>query len=139
MSGLNFRMTELQAAIALAQLEKLPVFLRKRNTIAKIYKDLLGEKVGYQKAPEERRHPYFLFLILLEPKMRDKILLHLKKNNVDTKVTWRPAHLQPLYSNVKVFCPNSERIWERVLSLPIHNKLTEEEAQFVAEKILEVI
>lgn len=137
--GLNFRMTEMQAAIALAQLRKLRRFLGIRKKIAETYKDILGDKVGYQKIPKDREHPYFLFLIVLEPKLREKVLLNLKKNNVETKVTWKPVHLQPPYSNVKAFCPNSERIWKQVLSLPIHNKLTEEEAQFVAEKILEVI
>jgi len=133
--GLNFRMTEMQAAIGLVQLRKSDKFLRLRQEIAKIYKEELYKYGEFQKVPRDRTHPYFLFGILVEPKIRDKLCKEMLKQGVQTKITWKPVHLQKPYlrkrkrKKFKV----SEEIYRRIISLPIHNSLSEEDAKEVVD------
>ena len=130
--GLNFRMTELQAALGLVQLKKLPKFLRKRQEIAKIYKEELSKYGSFQRVPKGVKHPYFLFGILVKPKKRDKLCARMLSEGVQVKVTWKPVHLQKPYRNLtmKEF-PAAEFLYKRIISLPIHNNLTEEDAKEV--------
>ena len=130
--GLNFRMTELQAALGLVQLKKLPKFLRKRQEIAKIYKEELSKYGSFQRVPKGVKHPYFLFGILVKPKKRDKLCKEMLKEGVQVKITWRPVHLQKPYTEFssKEF-PVAEFLYRRIISLPIHNNMTEEDAKEV--------
>jgi len=131
--GLNFRMTEMQAAIGLAQLKRAGKYLKLRQEIAKIYKEELGKYGEFQKVPKDRTHPYFLFGILVDKKIRNELCKEMLKRGVQTKVTWKPVHLQRPYWRMKRKLRTSEEIYRRIISLPIHNKLTEEDAKIVVE------
>jgi len=129
--GLNFRMTEMQSALGLVQLKKLSKFLRNRREIARIYKEELKKYGEFQRVPKDRVHPYFLFGILVEPKKREKLIQELRKNGIGVKVTWKPVHLQRPYKDefsLKKFT-NAEYLYKRIISLPIHNKMNEEDAK----------
>lgn len=137
--GFNFRITEMQSALGLVQLRKLPKFLKRRIEFAHIYHDILGNKVGYQEIPKYSKSSYFLFSILVDHKRRDKIVQNLIKQGISVK-TWKPVHLQPPYINRKGIIPysltNSEYLTERVINLPIHNNLTEELVKLIGERVL---
>ena len=130
--GLNFRMPELQAALGLVQLKKLPKFLRKRQEIAKIYKEELSKYGSFQRVPKGVFHPYFIFGILVKPKKRDKLCVNMLSEGVQVKVTWKPVHLQrPYRDRISKEFPAAEFIYKRIVSLPIHNNMTEEDAKEV--------
>lgn len=138
--GYNFRMTEIQAALGLSQLKRLDYYLDKRERIYKIYKDIIGDLASYQEIPKDRKSAYFLAPILvMNKKLRDTIALDLGRRGIQVKITWKPVHLQEPY---KYHCcgrfPNAEWISERIISLPMHNALTEEEAKYVAETFIKV-
>lgn len=132
--GFNFRMTEMQAAIGLFQLrERLDEGISRRREIVNIYKDIIGSKVDYQMEPSDRKSSYWLFTILVDPKIRDGLVNHLSKKNIGTRI-WRPAHLQPPFANNRKF-ENAEYIYKRNIHLPIYDLLTDEDVKYVAEII----
>ena len=131
--GLNFRMTETQAAIGLVQLKKLDKYVKERRQKARIYKSILGDLVRYQDDPSDCLHPFFFFGILVE-NVRDHFVQEMTQHGVEVK-TWTPIHQQRCYhySDGKFRFPNATWVAERIVLLPIHNRLTEEQTKYVAE------
>jgi perosamine synthetase len=129
--GYNFRMPALQCVITLEQLKKLPRYLKMRQEFAKIYHDILGDKVGYQKVPAYGKSGNFLFTILVDPKKKIDFIKDMARDGVQCKA-WKPVHMQPPYLKYKDSLPNSEWLYERNVHLPIHNKLTEEDVKDIA-------
>jgi len=139
--GLNFRMTEMQSALGLIQLSKLNKYLRHRDEIANVYYDLLQGKVGFQETPKDRKSSHFLFPILVPPNEQKRTCRELLKKGIEVKITWKPIHLQQpfLHDASMLAFKNAEWVWRRIVSLPIHNKLTEEQAKHVSSSVLEVL
>jgi len=133
--GLNFRLPELQAALGLAQLKKLEIFLRHRELIAEIYREELSQYGEFQEVSSNIRHTNFLFCILVDPKKRDKLCEELVKEGVEVKVTWKPCHLQGAFkSYADSYLPHSEYLYKRIISLPIYNGLTSEEVKDIVTR-----
>ena len=119
-------------------MKKLSKFLRHRQEIASLYKDELGDTVEYQSIPREYHpcvHPYFLFGILVPRKKQLKIVKEALRQGIQLKITWRPVHLQKSWCFQHKQHHNAEYIYKRIVSLPIHNKLTEEEAKEVVDVV----
>ena len=141
--GLNFRLTDLQSAIGLAQLQKLDGFIRRRNEIANLYRSKLNERVAFQGV--ERYvdvHPYMMCIMLVEEKkVRSEIITELKEKDIFCREGWQPLHKQPVFA--KRFCnesyPVSEDFGERSLCLPIYNTMTLEEAGRVVAAVTDAI
>jgi perosamine synthetase len=132
--GFNFRMTTMQAAIGLVQLDKLERNVQRRREIMRIYGDILGSKVDFQFEPSDRKSSFWLATILVNPKIRDGLVQHLIKNDIEVKV-WRPAHLQPPFVGKTRSFRNAEWLYHRNVNLPVHNLLSDEDAKIVAETI----
>jgi perosamine synthetase len=136
--GFNYRMPNLQAALVLAQLKKLDHYLKARAERAKIYKEVLGDTVGYQKTLKEATHPYFIFGILIDADKQQAFCREMASRGIGTKITFVPAHKLPFYHTLGSY-PNSEWVWHHVVSLPIHNKMSDEDVIYVAETTREVL
>jgi len=126
----NYRMMELQAAIGLVQLKKLDRYVKERQEKAKIYKDIIGCKAGYQFTPKDCLHPYFFFGMLIDS--QEEFCKKMYSKGIEVK-TWTPVHKQPIYSTKRSY-PNADYIAERIVLLPIHNKLNEEDVKYIAEQ-----
>lgn len=113
--GLNYRMTNLQAAIGCAQMERIDELLSLRFRNASVY---ASHFEGFGK---------WLFVIKAWPGLKE----HLKKNNIDTRPVFMPLHLTKAFKQTGYF-PNSERLWKEGLCLPTGPHVD-------AEKIIEVI
>jgi dTDP-4-amino-4,6-dideoxygalactose transaminase len=135
--ALNFRMTDIQAAIGLVQLKKLDEYVRERRKKAQVYKDVIGDSVSYQAEPECCLHPYFFFGILIE-KDNDKFCEEMLKRGIQTK-TWTPVHKQKPYLHLDKGFENADWVSQRIVLLPIHNKLTEDETILVAETVKKLL
>jgi len=138
--GLNFRMTEMQAALGLSQLKRLDEYLWHRLALYNLYHEILGDYVeGYQQCPIDCKNSNFLFPILVPVKKQAHMVKRLWEiDGIETKINFKPVHLQEpfYYTHGSIPLPNSEYIFRRVITLPISNKTTEDEVQFIAERVL---
>ncbi|BAI79862.1 aminotransferase, DegT/DnrJ/EryC1/StrS family [Deferribacter desulfuricans SSM1] len=119
--GYNYRMPNLNAALGLAQMEKLEMFINIKRKIAHEYKNFF-ENLGIQSftEPEYSRSNYWLNAIFLKSKTeRDKFLEITNKNKVQTRPVWTLMYKLPMYENCfKIDTTNAEYIEERVVNIP---------------------
>jgi dTDP-4-amino-4,6-dideoxygalactose transaminase len=143
--GHNYRLTELQAAIGLAQLKKLGGFLEARRRNAKILTESL-EGVGCLKLPVEPpklRHNWYLYTVRAsEASLRDRLVEALNRVGIGAAVYYRaPIHATPLHAKLArragpLSC--SELASKTVLQLPVHPAVTEGQARWIGEKVLQL-
>ena len=134
--GLNFRISDIHSAIILEQLKKLNSFLKQRKKIAKLYKSELMD-FQFQEIPDfVTCHPYMLFAILVSSKKRNSLNNYLNNHGIETRICWPPIHKQKYHSKIfKENFPNSDKIFSKIINLPMGNGLTEEDTMFVIETI----
>ncbi|MDR0676775.1 MAG: DegT/DnrJ/EryC1/StrS aminotransferase family protein [Elusimicrobiota bacterium] len=140
--GYNFRMTDIQAAIGIVQLERLNGFIEKRNDNAKFLIDKL-ENINfltlpiYDKNSRKKRHVFHQFTIRLNSKERDKFVSFMNENGVNVAAIYPvPVHKQTLYQKIKKYSlPIAEKIASQVVSLPVHTKLTQDDLQKIVDMI----
>lgn len=135
--GFNYRMTNMQAAVGLAQLEKCDQVLEKKQRLANFYiSSLENVPVVFQKKPSNSFHSYWMVSILFESKsIRDSIRGFLRKKNIDTRPHFYPAHILPPYENGEVL-PNAEKISEQGLTLPSYPSLLESDLNYITNSII---
>jgi perosamine synthetase len=140
--GFNYRMTNVQAAIGLAQLERIDQFIGIRRRNAQLFNSLLRGIPGLTLPPEAEwaKNVYWMYSILVDDDFgmsRDDLIAYLKSKNVDSRPFFYPIHLQPLY--IQQFkderYPVAERLAWMGINLPSGNELTEEHIQYIAELI----
>ncbi len=138
--GLNFRISDIHSAIALEQIKKLDQYLERRNQLARIYKDELKE-FDFQEIPNYvTLHPFMLFGLLFKPKIRNKVNQFLNKNGIETRICWRPIHLQKYFlTNKKYNLPFSEQIFTKIINLPMGNGLSENDVIKVTHSVKKAI
>jgi perosamine synthetase len=135
--GLNFRPTDIQSAIGIAQLRKADHFLDLRNRIAKLYMRELGDWLTFQAVPDYAPRPtWMIFMVLAHDKAeRDRFNQYLNTHGVDTRIPWPPIHRQPYFQARfgPVECPVADATFDRALSLPIGNAMTEDDVHYVID------
>ncbi|MBI5146681.1 MAG: DegT/DnrJ/EryC1/StrS family aminotransferase [Thaumarchaeota archaeon] len=132
--GLNFRLPEINAAIAKVQMKKLPKFLLKRKKNAKILTDLLA---GLDLAiPQKRKHEEVnWFLYTVATKSRDRIMKDLNSNGIGATIYYStPVHKTPYYGK-KLNLPVTDWAARNVLSLPVQPMVTEDNLRLTARTI----
>ena len=122
--GFNYRMPNLNAAVGCAQLEQLPVFLRRKRKLAERYKERFGQVRGLQffEEPDFAESNYWLNVLLLDPECkneRDTILAEAGKEGIMLRPAWCLMHELPMYRD----CPRmdlsgSEDLAERLINIP---------------------
>jgi dTDP-4-amino-4,6-dideoxygalactose transaminase len=135
--GYNYRMTDLQAAIGLAQLDRLEDLTRQRIANAQYLTSRLAG-MGPQRVPDGYRHVYHQYTIRI-PLGRDQAVEILKAAGVGTAIHYPvPIHQQKLYRDLGFFVslPIAERASREVLSLPVHPALTREDLDVIADEVL---
>jgi dTDP-4-amino-4,6-dideoxygalactose transaminase len=137
MLGYNYRMTDIQAAIALEQLKKLEKFNARRNEIANKYNEAFSKlDIKLPVKTPGSTHVYHQYT--LRVKDRDAVMTHLKTKGIGCGIYYpKPLHLQPQFIKLKCKCPISEKLSKEVLSLPVHPSLTNEEVDYVISCVKE--
>jgi len=133
--GFKYHGNSIMAAIALVQLKHLDKDNERRQEIAGLYSNILGNNMDIvQVAPNciSSRH---LFQVLV--KNRDKILLSLNEKGIYPGVHYAPNTNYKMYEYAKGTCPHADDFGMRVLSLPMHLRLTDDDVNYVAECLLE--
>ena len=138
--GLNYRMTDVEAAIGIEQMKKLDWFLEKRRSNAEYLTENLG-RFGTIDTPYVEasvNHSFNQYTIKLDLEQltcsRDKFADFLRRENIGSAVYYpKPLHLQPVFMELlrtkEGICPVSEELAGRVLSLPIHPSLTQNDLE----------
>jgi len=132
--GYNFRLTDLQAAVGVAQVKKLPLIIKKRKNIEKLYKKYLAKVKGIEFPfvdPRGNKVPYRITILVENPQ---ELLDFLDKEGIKASRSFYPLNLQPCY-NIKGDFSNSIFAYERVLRLPSATGLTEKEIRYICNKI----
>lgn len=121
--GYNYRMPNLNAALGIAQLEKLPMFLKKKRELAQKYKDFFGAK--FVDEPKDSKSNFWLNAILLEgQKERDEFLTYTNDNNIMTRPAWRLMNKLEMFKNFKCGdLSNATWLEDRLINIPSGVKL----------------
>ena len=125
--GYNYRMTNVCAAIGLAQLEQADAFLVRKRQIAELYKEgLRGTTLDFHGEVGEVRHSYWMFSILVErPEHRDTLRKILSDAGIETRPLFYPAHTMPMYASRYQRHPVAENLGWRGINLPSWPDLTD--------------
>lgn len=137
--GYNYRMTNICAAIGLAQLEQARSFIKKKTEIAAWYKELLKNiPVEVHRECENVKHSYWMVSILVnEISDRDKLRKHLADNGIETRPLFYPIHTMPMYSIKYLKHPVAEDLGHRGINLPSYPELKKSDVDFICKKIKE--
>ena len=133
--GSNFRTTDIQSSIGLEQIKKIGHYMSRREIIANKYKKNI-QNVSFQKFPNYSiKHSNMMFFTIYpNPEIRNKNFNILQENGIDVKLPWPPLHIQPanleLNNNVH---EHTKLISDSALMLPIFNKMTDDEADYVID------
>ncbi len=141
--GYNYRMTDLQASVGIAQLKKLESLIEKKKGIVSKYKQLLrGLNVELPMERSEVKDIHWMYPILFETKeIRNRVKENLEKNNINVGELFYPCHNQLIHrkeggeNNLRI----SDLVFDTGLILPDSLDLTDEEIEFVVDKVKEVI
>ncbi len=142
--GYNYRMTDIQAAIGIAQLEKLQGILEKRREHAMRYNDAF-RRISCLRVPsvpsyiEHNYQSYWIEILDNAPVTRDVFMKNLLKKGIATRRGIMAIHLEKCYSKYRVFLPETERITKNTVLLPIYPSMTREEQNYVIQCINEVL
>jgi len=135
--GYNYRMTNICAAIGLAQLERADEIIRAKREIAARYREgLKGLPLVVHGEFGDVVHSYWMTSILLDqPNRRDLLSEHLDEVGIETRPVFYPVHTMPMYSGLSQVHPVAKSIASRGINLPSWPKLREEQVAQVCEEI----
>ncbi len=147
--GFKYNMFDIQAAMGLRQLERLEDMQARRLKIAARYQEAFGQMdaIDLPEVPEYTTHSWHLYVIRVVPELltigRDEFIEELNARNVGTSVHFIPVHLMSAYRNRFGYkegdFPNTEKHFDRIISLPLYPTMTEEETEYVIDAVADII
>jgi dTDP-4-amino-4,6-dideoxygalactose transaminase len=139
--GYNYKMSDITAAIGVAQLPKLEDIIKRKQQLAKYWDEKLIE-IGSVQPPyvsKNLTHIYQSYVALVDKHIdRNKLIELLKTRSVQAQIGTYSSCIQPVYCS-RDRCPNSLEIFNRALALPMYYTLTEENIDFAASCLKEVL
>lgn len=146
--GYNYRMTDIQAALLCTQLDKLGMFAKRRKELVKRYDEAFSEmpEIIVQKEIPESDTVRHLYIIQLNTDMlkcgRREVFDALQAEGVGVNVHYIPVYSFPYYKKLGYemgICPNAEKLYERIISIPLFYSMTNDDQDKVIEAIKKVI
>lgn len=144
--GYNYRLSEIHAAVGLAQFKHINTFISLRNKLAKIYDQELTKIkwIKPQLVDKGNLCSYYTFAVKLTeeaPMNRNALMQYLKDRGIETSIMYHPVHLQPYYVNLyghkKGELPVAEDLGNNGLVLPLHNRMNAEDVRIVVTALQE--
>jgi perosamine synthetase len=138
--GWNYRLTDIQCALGLSQLRRLPAFVRRRQALADRYDRALADLPGLRPLSRrgDRTHARHLYVVRVRGD-RDAWFRALRARGIGVNVHYRPVYLHSYYrrrfGHRPGLCPNAERAYGEILSLPLFPDLTEAQMQRVVDAL----
>jgi len=145
--GFNYRITELQAALGISQMERLDKFVAKRHTLQKRYNSLLNDLAVIKPYQDQDSYSALhLYPIQIDidniSKSRQQIFDELRKNNIGVNVHYIPIHTQPYYQQMgfqEGDFPNAEAYYEKSLSIPMYSTMSIDQQHFIVDTMNNII
>lgn len=141
--GYNYRMTDIQAALGLSQLDRLDELVERRNLLARRYDQLLaGLPLQLPAVQPDNKSAFHLYVVRLRNgatrKTHREVFEALRDQGVGVNLHYMPIHLQPYYRNLGFgpgLCPEAERYAQEAISLPLYPGLTEPQQEQVVQAL----
>lgn len=134
--GYNYRMTNICAAIGMAQMSTIDSVLTKKRQIAEWYKKYLDVMIEFHGECPGTVNTYWMCSILVpESKDRDALREHLAAAGIETRPLFYPVHTMPMFSAKFKRFPVAENIAHRGMNLPSYPDLKEEDVRFISEQV----
>lgn len=139
--GFNYRITDLQAALGSSQLGKLDAFIQRRGYLAERYTKAFAQcpSLACPAQLPDVKSGWHLYVLQFLGQNRGKVFACIREDGIGVNVHYIPVYRHPYYQKhgyQGVFCPNAERLYQNIISLPLYPGLTEEQQDIVIEKIL---
>lgn len=141
----NYRMTNMQAAVGLAQLENIEWHLSERQRVAELYKKHFASLEEYVQLPKEMEwghHVYWMFSIILKDNAqinRDELMKKLDEKGIETRPLFYPMHVMPPYYEETTEYGTAVKVASRGINLPTHSLLAEDDIKYIVECVKEEI
>lgn len=142
--GFNYRLADINCALGISQLKKLPAWLQKRRVLATLYTEKLE---GSAAKPLARRagtsHAWHLFMVRVPMQKRDTVYAAMRKAGIGVNVHYEPVHLHPYYrqnfGTKEGLCPFAEAAAKELLTLPLWAGMEEQDVDFVAQNLIKAL
>lgn len=143
-AGLNYRMTDFQAALGLGQIERFDREIEKRKKLASVYLECLEKTAALTLPQSNPGHSWQSFMVVLHPDInRTHVIPELLEKGVETNLGAQAInclkYYQEKYRYTDLSMPQAERLYKSGLVLPIYGKLTEKDIRVVAGKLCSVV
>lgn len=144
--GFNYRMTNIQAAVGCAQMEQMEEFVAKKRRIRGFYDEAFAEVENLSLFPipqDVESACWFSGIVLNQGGLEQvkSLCAKLGEKGIEARSFWKPVHLQkPYQAAVKAdSLANSANLWNRIVTLPCSTNISEEELEYVAETVKEIL
>lgn len=146
--GMNYRMTDMQAALIISQLDKIERFSRRRKEIVEMYNEAFSQmpELFVQREIPESDTTRHLYILRIRP---EKLTIRRKEffdcmaaENICCNVHYIPVYRHPYYEALgypKGLCPKAEKLYEEILSLPLYYSLTDDDVQDVIHAVKKIV
>jgi len=143
-AGLNYWMSDINAALGLSQLNKWHRFANTRRALARRYWEYLPEDVvAVLKKENEYYDVPHIFPVRIDfkaiGKTRNQVRFALLAKGIETSIHYYPLHLNPIIGGKRGDCPKAERYYDQTLTLPLHAAMTEDDVKRVCTALKEII
>ncbi|WP_198037097.1 DegT/DnrJ/EryC1/StrS aminotransferase family protein [Nocardia sp. BMG51109] len=136
--GYNWRLSEIQAAVGRAQLQKLNGILERKRANADLLAGLLHAADVVFPPGRSDRTPTFMLMTLRSATRRDALVAGLLDRGIEARIYFPPAHLDAVFAARGIRLPRTEQIASTVFSIPFHARLTEDELRLMASEITDL-
>lgn len=142
--GYNYRMTNIEAAIGLAQLENINTHIQLRETIMKHYTEFLDcakDLITFQKIQKDSNPIYWMVSLTLNDTVlleRDNVIQKLQEAGIETRPVFYVINDMPPYKSNEIF-PYASKIASRGINLPTYGTLTKEDIKYVCDTLIKII
>ena len=146
--GYNYRMTDMQAALLISQLEKLPLFSKRRKEIVARYNEAFSRipELTVQQELEGSDSTRHLYILRIKPEKlridRRGFFDALAAENIMCNVHYIPIYLQPYYQEMgypKGLCPKAEKLYSEMMSLPLYYAMTDQDVEDVITAVQKIV
>ncbi|MDF1539488.1 MAG: DegT/DnrJ/EryC1/StrS family aminotransferase [Candidatus Thorarchaeota archaeon] len=140
--GYNYKLSDIAAGLAISRLDKLKASIDRRNEVARVYDDLFENTdcILVQQTLQNSTHSYQSYVVTLETsKTRSIVYSKMKENGIQTQIGTYSSVCQPVYGRNQSECPNSVKLFNQTLAIPIFDTITDDEIHKVAAALKKAV